>query len=804
MVFIATSAIALFMFEIFLSIWLAFFFNPEYTYLVLGIAMIGLSAGGVYLAVRPKTQIRPEKFFLLFPTSILTVLFAGHWVSRFFNLQIEEMMIVGGKEGTAAAILQISALWTPLLGALSSVPFFLFSVLIGYTFQIIPTDKVSKVYALELICGAAGCVLAVLSVDYWGGYSSCVLLMLGFCILPVTIDAKLRTRTNIAGSLIIMVLTIFGLKTGHLEPRPQLNVMARNYDQSKKVTELWHDWTSYSRTTYLQVNKPGWEARIMVIGNGYGHAYVYPFDESLKSDFSDKLAPLLNAHKTPESSLVLFAGAARDMIDLYRYSQGKGDFTGIELNPKLVERALEDKSFNLESFFNKPNVHMEITEARAYLESTDKKFDLILLSWSGSTIAYVTGAVGHTAQFMFTTEAFKSIVKRLNPDGLIAVMNSNKVNLLSTLRTAFEEIGIKNIESTVMIVHDPTRNNNWLHLADENFALIKPDGFTAKNIEDVRRVSKTLSFKVIYDPSMPEDSNWPYYKVLHTSNLSQTIQEIGRPHNLRFSVSTDDTPYSLFLGNHFKWLDLEEWKYVFQGITSRSIKKWYPLMFVFALSLFAIITTFGPLIIWGPSPWSSSVVSSSLLFSFIGLGFMFIEMGIVHVVSIALETAGWTTAIAVAGLILSTGIGSLYSSRFHTKNSTFWLLAALILLLSVFYFTHSLILQNILGLSFLARILSVFAVIFPLGFLMGNQFAPALTDIAENEPQLIPWAWAFNGIGGTLAGLHAPNLSETFGFAFVIQVGLLCYIAVFLILAVKALTKTRLVGSSPSLKPIKE
>jgi hypothetical protein len=79
--------------------------------------------------------------------------------------------------------------------------------------------------------------------------------------------------------------------------------------------------------------------------------------------------------------------------------------------------------------------------------------------------------------------------------------------------------------------------------------------------------------------------------------------------------------------------------------------------------------------------------------------------------------------------------------------------------------------------SFEARIFLSLAVLFPLGFLLGQFFPTALTIVGEKNSSFIPWAYAVNGVASVVASIFSIILAMAYGFTFVFTMAAFCYFA---------------------------
>ena len=174
------------------------------------------------------------------------------------------------------------------------------------------------------------------------------------------------------------------------------------------------------------------------IVNGEGYIYPFmaedPFYLKLFSYFQPTTLGFLL--KNPQDILILMAGAGKDMIEAYSYSKGTSDITGVELNPIVVKMAKDVEGYHLKDFFAKKNVHLIVQEGRSYVESIDKKFDSIILSYSGASASQYLGVSGATTQYLYTKEAFKSYFRHLKPGGTIGVAYGKKFKITALAKSA--------------------------------------------------------------------------------------------------------------------------------------------------------------------------------------------------------------------------------------------------------------------------------------------------------------------------------------------------------------------------------
>jgi hypothetical protein len=82
---------------------------------------------------------------------------------------------------------------------------------------------------------------------------------------------------------------------------------------------------------------------------------------------------------------------------------------------------------------------------------------------------------------------------------------------------------------------------------------------------------------------------------------------------------------------------------------------------------------------------------------------------------------------------------------------------------------------SITGWPLPARIALTLGMIAPLAFCMGLPFPLGLSRLAEQAPDLVPWAWGVNGCASVVSAVLATLLAIHLGFAVVILLAVLLY-----------------------------
>jgi hypothetical protein len=482
--------------------------------------------------------------------------------------------------------------------------------------------------------------------------------------------------------------------------------------------------------------------------------------------------------------LVLFAGAGKDMVALDEMTGGRSRITGVEMIPQVMEWPLGQAEYRLKEFLDRPSIRFVVAEAREFLERDQNTYDAILLSWAGASLAYYTGAVGHAARFTFTLEGLEAILRRLDPQGQVTILNVNKIKVMAALRAILESQGRRDAARCMVVLAERKRPPEDLDFRvpwDENRLLFKPAGFSKTDLASIRRLASDWDLEVRFAPDRPAEPGNPYDRLLAGKDLESTLDGLGEPDRLEFRIGSDDRP---FLLNHFprrSWLSPVFWNGEYEHdkghpavFALRFRRNHLKTIFWFAVAGLALILA-PVLLVQGRRPKVRPGLRAMLFFGCLGAGFMLIEVGFVQKLGLFLGHPGHAIAVVLAALILSSGLGSLASGRlFSSGLLTFRRVA----FLSAASATGLLVLVDaqrpaLLALSLAVKMAVLFGLLLPVGFCLGQLFPQALARVA---PGARPWALALNAATGTLASGVAIVLAQDFGFRTVILAGVACYL----------------------------
>ena len=762
---------------------------------ILGVSLLGLGcAAAAVSALSSKTAQEVvdgwlPALCLSSSLAVLGIFAAATWICAGVDQRVSQLLIAGGGESAVRQYLFQGAFpHLLIIGAMMSVQNFLGGLVIASLFRFVDVDRQPALYGMDLLGACCGSISCVFVMEY-GGYAWPLALVAG---LPLAAGACLaRKQKNIwrAGLAIFLGIEIFVVFNpgcaSFLEPRPNLQTDGRTYEAYRGGDvsfEKWRSWNSYTRVAELVIKNPeGADRRVFSLGSGTGHVFFdryVPGDgrepQNIAADFSRVLG-------TPRRALVFFAGVGSEVLALDMASGGRMDITAVEVNRQMVERALSQKDQGLGNLLSKGNIHFNIAEARTHLERDRSKYDLILAPYFGS-VQLTPWATGELSQFMFTREAYRSLLERLSPGGMSVTFDANKVVLLANVRNILESSREVEPARCVIIMSlapldrreffqpqaGPERDDAaaWDSPLDNSALLLKPSGFSPEETRKFRALAKDLGLEMLYDPDTHDIGN-PYWQVLRSARLEEALAELGRKSRLqggpgiRLSERTDDNPR----------LSLHDFGDL-RGIPDRL---WLALGIVFgglALSFATVMPRSRKGAARGDIFWI-------LYFTALGYGFLFIEVGFILKLGLFLGNPVYAMSISLAALLFFSGLGS-----FHCRAvpSIGWRAMQRVCLATAAAVIAALLLVESAGYALFplplgARAMLIALLLGPVGFFLGQLFPLGLVVAQRRSRDWAAWAWVVNGFASAGAVGAAGAIHPVLGSRALLGIGGAIYLA---------------------------
>ncbi|MDH3242954.1 MAG: class I SAM-dependent methyltransferase, partial [Alphaproteobacteria bacterium] len=541
---------ALLSFEITTVRTINFVVGPTYIYSAIALAMLGLSAAGALFSI---VDIKAgsagrDRVLPWICVGIAVFLVLSQFLVADIKGTIDAALADAGREGGRILVVRtliLQSLPAALkIGTVLLLPYFLFGALLSYLFATTDRGSFGAVYAADLIGAAFGCIGVIFVMESMSYAFSVTFPPLVALLAAAAYGASCGRRFvagAIAGATLLAVLPSAGWYATNIEPPADPNFLVRDYDHEKDARELWRGWNSFTRVGAVAVD----DYAKMSLANGEGMAWLPSHLENRPRPWRHRPTVPALLLDPPKDALVIFAGAGADVISLRE--NGAERVTGVEMNRLVTDGALRLDRYRLRDALSNENIKLRISEARGFLERDTGRYDLVLLSYSGATAAYYAGMLTGTVQHLFTYEGLTSILDHLKPTGYAVISQVNKLSQLAALRRYLKARNIGSPWNTAVVLFRPgdKYTKAWLGSWDDNPLLIKPSGWTERDLAQLRDGVATEGLKIAYAPGMPTHPDYTVYeRILKAADFEKELAAIGAEHGRNFSVTTDNRPFT--------------------------------------------------------------------------------------------------------------------------------------------------------------------------------------------------------------------------------------------------------------------
>jgi hypothetical protein len=422
---------------------------------------------------------------------------------------------------------------------------------------------------------------------------------------------------------------------------------------------------------------------------------------------------------------------------------------------------------------------------RDILKESGRTFDIIQLPLTDTLGSSSSGIMGLQEEYNLTVEAFSEYFRHLKKDGFVAATlyllppPRQELKLLSTVVEAIETVPPlrQNAANSIIAI----RSWGVLTILAKNGAITDSDTAAVKEFCEAER------FDLVWYPGISENEtnqynlfSEPMYHREFRSILEGDRERFYRDYIFDVTPATDDRP---FFGQTFKMTRMKE---TYESVGNKwgiLIEGGYLLPWVLVQSALAsIILIVLPLLVLKKERVPRGhLLSLTIYFSAIGMGYMFLEISLMQRMIPFLGEPVYAISAVLFSLLVSTGLGSYISGRLRLIERYTIHIILIVPVLAVIYL---IIMKSVpdmvtgLGLAERYSLTSIFLV--PLGVAMGIPFPTGISILGRDRPDLIPWAWCINGSFSVISSVLAMMLALFWGFSTVHLLAAGCYIIAWL------------------------
>ncbi|MDH5258726.1 MAG: SAM-dependent methyltransferase, partial [Gammaproteobacteria bacterium] len=756
----------------------------HFAYMIISIALLGYGASGAFITV---FQQQLKRYFaLIFFTSIL--LFA---ISSIIGFTLVQQLPFNPLELFWD---NTQWIWLFILYFLLILPFFFAAISIGLALSQF-RNQISACYASDLLGAAAGALGIVFLLQFFSPVTTLQLIVFitGLAGFVAVIELKLK-KTSLVTCFMVMLMpwllpnAWLVLKPSEYKSLSQtLNIIGSNVVNEKTsplgvITVVESPVIPFRHAPGLSLNSnsiPPEQLGVFVDADNM--SVINRFDGDLASiSYLDHMTSALPYQLLIEPEvLILGAGGGSDLLQA-KYFRAK-HIDAVELNPQMVNLVKTDYAEFAGHIYSSKEVNLHIAEARAYIQSSDKQYDLIQMALMDSFSASVAGLHALNESYLYTTEAVKQYMDHLKPNGMLAITRWVKLpprdtlKLIETAKQALQQSGVSKPEQHIALV----RSWNTATLIVKNSFI---DNIDKTNIINF---AQQHSFDIAYYPGINKNEvnkfnilPEAYFYKGASALLSDDSLQYMRQYKYNLQAATDDRPYFL----HFL-----KWRFVSEIVNlpanqGLALIEWGTVILVVTL-LQAVMASAVLILLplWihkrkrGKVGQTRSNTFIFSYFSLLGIAFMFIEIAFIQRFILFLGNPTYAVAVVLASFLFFAGIGSAYSNNKLASQTIKKAILGIVVCTGLYLLILPGLFSWTTHFTESTKIIISVLLISPLAFFMGMPFPLGLSLLTRYSPAHIPWAWGVNGCASVISAIAATLVAIQFGFTWVLLLALVCY-----------------------------
>jgi spermidine synthase len=739
----------------------------HFAFLAISIALLGLGAGGVcaYLLKRRLAAVETRTLAarLCMLNSILVLLVLE------IVLHVPVALTVTGRNFLRLSVLYLAA----------AAPFFLTGLLFSVVFAR-ETWRVPRLYGADLCGGALAC-LAVVPLLNWLGGPNTILA----AAVVMAAAAMVWAASSIARKAACGLAVVFGVLIAANHSNRLIDVI---YAKGMFRDPGWVEFARWNALSRVEVDRQGQAKAIVIDADASTYIMNCDLNHWHGSEWERNLmsAPpaLANVLRPRGEFAIIGPGGGVDV--LRAVANGSPSVTGIEINPIIADTIMRGRYADYaQHLYQRPDVHIHVTDGRSYLRSTPQQFDVVQMTLVDTWASTAAGAFALSENNLYTVEAFREYFQHLKPDGMIAITRwefrqpREALRVVSVAIQALHSLGVANPARNFIVASQGALDEDGIPVA----VLAKKTAFTAEEESAVRaHFERYDELDPLYLPSQPGHN--PFSDLLASNDPYKFAQSYA----YNVAPVTDNAPFFFFTLKAGQILGEEGLQ---NGIDWKVNLGVLVLLLVLVISLAAVL---GFLILPLALQGGRQSPLPLLYFVAVGLGYIMVEIAFIQRFVLFLGHPTYALTVVIFLLMLSSGAGSLVSRRWLPRTERAWmplLLVIVALLAGVFFLPRGL--AAWVGLGFANRLLVSGLLLAPLGFAMGMPFPTGLRALAarnvlavptgpNGEDNAVEWAWAMNAAASVMGSVLAIVIAIQFGLTATLACGVAAYLLALLLL----------------------
>jgi hypothetical protein len=375
---ILISALALFT-ELAIIRWLSSYilYLGYFTNIILIASFFGLGAGALL-------GQQKKRLFFLFPILLLLIIFLVSILKINIGINTEDQIFFQSTELDLKTPLELIA---PVVFILITALFLPLGQKLGSLLNSLPP---LKAYTLDIVGSLAGIILfTILSFTGTQPFIWFVLIMIMYLILLSRYKAVLVSFI----AFIPVLVMVWLLSSGTI-------------------------WSPYYKITLNQMiyeTEPLDDVGYVLLANSTGHQTLEPIH---RKEFIYSQPYELIENPDYENILIIGTGGGSDAA--IALTETKASIDAVDIDPTILDIG---KQYHPLKPYDSDRITTYVNDGRAFIETTDKKYDLIIFALTDSLTLASSYSNTRLESYLFTLESFESARDHLTDDGLVVLYN---------------------------------------------------------------------------------------------------------------------------------------------------------------------------------------------------------------------------------------------------------------------------------------------------------------------------------------------------------------------------------------------
>ncbi len=746
-----------------------------YVYLVIGLSLLGIGTGGIALATLRRLRDRSTEAIL---TGACIVAGALVPIGYVIIARVPINTVDIWDYGSASSFHNLA-----VLGLISFLLFgsFISVGLVVATILGRADGPVGGLYFADLLGAGIACLLAIPLVSAFGPPTVVMIGALLFaCAALVSHGVRRSMQAVGAGALVVALGVVLVAHNSLPDVKPEQNKL-----DPVALHASYSDWGPVFRVDVFKVAVENYLlAHDATFGSGI---WKYNGDPAslTRFDIDPRRLPFDVLGKPPAHTLIVGSAGGNEILAALHFHSPR--IEGVELNPVTVSILTTHFADFTGHLPDQPGVTIHQGDARSFVARSKDHYQLL---WFVAPDSYAannavsSGAFVLSESYLYTSEMIQRSLEHLTDDGLLVTQFgeldfANRPNRTAryvvSARAALSALGVRDPQRHIAVVDETGTAGS------APTVIVKRTAFTAAEIARLdaavpktpvvvhtNGATVTEHWRLLYAPDRPPADHIVARLAGATSDAQ--LRRVEATYPLTISAVHDDQPFFWHFASFRSVLH-----HIFTPIQSLGFDPENSVGERVLLLLLGISILYAALFLLVPFLFVRRTFSalpargvSAVYFGALGLGFILFEITMIQRLTLLLGYPTYSLTVTLAALLLSAGVGALWSSRLESRGVALMprLFVALCALTMVYEFGLGRITDGALDRSLSVRIVVALVVLMPLGIALGMFMPLGLAQVHRISPGEIhvAWAWAVNGFLSVIGSVLATILAMEFGF----------------------------------------